>query len=62
MGVNIPENRSEASIFAEKLEEPKKHNYLKSKSMDEYRKLTVGVDYPSINDDVDEINTISSDK
>lgn len=62
MGVNIPENKSEASIFAEKLGEPKKHKYLKSKSMDEYRKLTVGVDYPSINDDVNDFKTISSDK
>lgn len=62
MGVNIPESRSEASTFAERLEEPKKHKYLKSKSMDEYRKLTVGVDYPSINDDVNDFKTISSDK
>lgn len=62
MGVNIPESRSEATIFAERLEEPKKHKYLKSKSMDEYRNLTVGVDYPGINDDVNDFKTISSDK
>lgn len=64
MGINVPETTGEGDAFIDALKRSKSTNkpLRKTSEMEEYRKLTVGVDSPFRDEDYDMPKTISSDK